>query len=115
MYLAKIGGVEPETAAGGPLEVPVGPRAAAVEPVVAPVDKGSSPSEAPEALFFSSGLSFSPSGAHINDARYVLGSSGPKSRKDSSSSSSLEVTSCNRLFQTSPAKLKWIEQSLNLY
>jgi len=62
-----------------PLEVPVEPRAAAgehvaapVKPVVAPVDKGSSPSEAPQALFFSRGLAFSPSGAttlpHINDA-----------------------------------------------
>ena len=51
--------MEPETAALGPLEVPVEPRAAAVEhvaapeePVVAPVDKGSSPSEAPGALSF---------------------------------------------------------------
>ena len=62
--------MEPETAALGPLEVPVEPRAAAVEhvaapiePVVAQVDKGSSPSEAPEALSFSRGLAFSPSGA----------------------------------------------------
>ena len=54
-----IGQLEPETAALGPLEVPVEPRAAAVEhvaapvePVVAPVYKGSSPSEAPEALSF---------------------------------------------------------------
>ena len=45
---SKIGLVEPETAALGPLEVPVEPRAAAVEhvaapvePVVAPVDVGS--------------------------------------------------------------------------
>ena len=71
--------MEPETVGLGPLEVPVEPRATAmehvaalVEPVVAPVDKGSSPSEAPEALFFSRGLAFSPSGAttlpHINDA-----------------------------------------------
>ena len=76
---SKIGQVEPETAALGPLEDPVEPRAAAgehvaapVKPVVAPVDKGSSPSEAPQALFFSRGLAFSPSGAttlpHINDA-----------------------------------------------
>ena len=60
--------MEPETDALGPLEVPVEPRAAAVEhvaapvePVVAPEDKGSSPSEAPGALFFSRGLAFSPS------------------------------------------------------
>ena len=77
--ISKIGKVEPETAALGPLEVPVEPRAAAVEhvaapvePVVAPVDKGSSPSEAPEALSFSRGFAFSPGGAttllHINDA-----------------------------------------------
>ena len=76
---SKIGQVEPETAALGPLEVPVEPRAAAVEhvaapvePVVAPEDKGSSPSEAPGAVFFSRGLAFSPSGVtmlpHINDA-----------------------------------------------
>ena len=76
---SKIGQVEPETAALGPLEVPAEPRAAAVEhvaapvePVVAPVDKGSSPSEDPETLFFFRGLSFSPSGAttlpHINYA-----------------------------------------------
>ena len=67
-----IGQVEPETAALLPLEVLVEPRAAAVEHVLAPVDKGSSPSEAQEALFFSSGLAFSSSGAttlpHINDA-----------------------------------------------
>ena len=62
--------VEPETAALEPLEVPVEPRSAAlehvaapVEPVVAPVDKRSRPSEAPEALSFSRGLAFSPSGA----------------------------------------------------
>ena len=62
--------MEPETAALGTLEVPVEPRAAAaeheaapVEPVVSPVDKGSSPSEAPEALFFSRGFAFSSSGA----------------------------------------------------
>ena len=64
--------MEPETAALGPLEVPVEPRAAAVEHVLAPVDKGPSPSEAQEALFFSIGLAFSSSGAttlpHINDA-----------------------------------------------
>ena len=66
---SKIGQVVPQTAALGPLEVPVEPRAAAVEhvaapvkPVVAPVDKGSSPSEAPEALFLSRGLAFSPGG-----------------------------------------------------
>ena len=55
--------MEPETAALGPLEVPVEPRAAAVEHVAAPVYKGSSPSEALEALFFSRGLVFSPSSA----------------------------------------------------
>jgi len=44
--------VEPETVALGPLEVPVEPRAAPVKPVVAPVDKGSIPSQAPEALSF---------------------------------------------------------------
>ena len=64
--------MEPETAALGPLEVPVEPRAAAVEHGAAPVDKGSSPSEPREALFFSRGLAFSPSGVtmlpHINDA-----------------------------------------------
>ena len=67
---SQIGQVEPETAALGPLEVPVEPRAAAVEhvaapvePVVAPIDKSSSPSEAPEALFFSRGLAYTPSGA----------------------------------------------------
>ena len=35
---SKIGQVEPETAALGPLEVPVEPRAAAVEHVAAPVE-----------------------------------------------------------------------------
>ena len=34
-----------------------------VEPVLAPVDKGSSPSKAPDAFSFSGGLAFSPSGA----------------------------------------------------
>ena len=47
-------------------------EAVSVEPVVALVDRGSSPSEAPEALIFSRGVAFSPSGAstlpHINDA-----------------------------------------------
>ena len=55
--------VEPETAALDPGEVPVEPRAAGVEHVAAPEDKGSSPSEAPEALSFSRSLAFSPSGA----------------------------------------------------
>ena len=43
-----------------------------VEPEVAPVDEGSSPSEAVEALSFSRGLAFSPCRAttlpHINEA-----------------------------------------------
>ena len=71
--------MEPETTALGLLKVPVKPRAAAVEhkaalvePVVAPVDKGFSLSEAPEAFFFSRGLAFSPSSAttlpYISDA-----------------------------------------------
>ena len=60
----------PETATLEPLEVPVEPRSAAVEhlaalvePVLAPVDNGSSPKRLQEALSFSRGLVFSPSGA----------------------------------------------------
>ena len=76
--------MEPKTAALlmslGPLEVPMEPRAAAVEhvaapvePVVAPVDKGSNPSEAPEALLFSRGLPFLLAVLpHINDACFTL-------------------------------------------
>ena len=50
--------------------------AAPVEPVLAPVDKGPQSLEAPEALSFSRGLAFSPSGAttlpHINYACFGL-------------------------------------------
>ena len=81
--------MEPETAALGPLEVPVEPRVAAVdhvaapvEPVVAPADKGSIPSKASEALFFFRGLAFSPGGAttlpHINDALFMYETIGKK-------------------------------------
>ena len=62
---SKMGLVDPETAALKALEVPVETTAAAVEhvvdpvePAVAPVDKDSRPSEAPEALSFSRALPF---------------------------------------------------------
>ena len=49
--------------------------AASVEPVLAPVDKGSSLFEAPEALSFSRGLAFFSIGAttlpHINNDNYA--------------------------------------------
>ena len=50
---SKIGPLEPQTAALEPQEVPAETKAAAVEYVTAPVDKGFSPSEASEDLSFS--------------------------------------------------------------
>ena len=51
--------MEPETALSEPLEVPVESRSAVVEHITASVE----PLLAPEALSFSRGLAFSPSGA----------------------------------------------------